>query len=175
MSTPGRPIRSDCTFAPSARLAHVKVERRSKRIMLEVAEVDEGIWPGCATSARVTGDREGSPRSPSRSVARDDATRADIAAEDLDREAGRLDSEINGMRTREEHDSEALEPIQGMAAKALSELQHELAGLQRRRSIAEDEMIDLMEQQEAVAAERDRAQGHGHLARGGVTGRAGPS
>ncbi len=154
---PGRPIRSDCTRAPSARLAHVKVEAARQRIMLEVAEVDGDLARVRHQRANLPEDRELAEIAERISAARDDATRADIAAEDLDREAGRLDSEINGMRTREEHDSELLNRS-GMAPKALSELQHELAGLQRRRSIAEDEMIDLMEQQEAVAAERDRAQ-----------------
>ena len=79
--------------------------------------------------------------------------RAEIASEDLEREYKRIDSEINGMSAREAKDTALLQSGK-LAPKALTELQHELAGLGRRRSVLEDELLSVMEQQEAVGAEK---------------------
>ena len=87
---------------------------------------------------------------------RDEAVRAQIAAEDLLREARRLDNEITSMTMREEKDNQQL-AAGNLPAKQLSELEHEVAGLIRRRGLLEDEMLDVMEQQEAVGADEQRA------------------
>ncbi|GAB09015.1 hypothetical protein GOARA_026_00450 [Gordonia araii NBRC 100433] len=135
----------------------MKVEAARQRIMLEVAEVDADLAKLRHRRANLPEEQEMADLRDRIAVARDDAVRADIAAQDLDREYQRLDTEINGMRIREEHDKELLDRP-GMAAKALAELQHELAGLARRRAVAEDELLDLMEQQEATSAEKARAE-----------------
>lgn len=87
---------------------------------------------------------------------RDEAVRAQISAEDLQRESRRLDNEITSMSLREQKDNQQL-AAGGLPAKALSELEHEVSGLIRRRSILEDEMLEVMEQQEAVTADEERA------------------
>ncbi|QKT07650.1 hypothetical protein HUN08_10930 [Gordonia sp. X0973] len=135
----------------------MKVQAAKQRIMLEVAEVDADLAKLRHRRANLPEDAEIAGLQTQIDTARDDAVRADIAAEDLDREYRRIDGEISGMRTREEHDSQLLNQA-GMAPKALSELQHELAGLSRRRGVAEDELLELMEQQEATTAEKSRAQ-----------------
>jgi len=134
----------------------MKVEAARQRIMLEVAEVDADLAKLRHRRGSLPEDAEIAAINEKIGVARDEAVRADIAAEDLDREYKRLEGEVNGMRTREERDSALLNQT-GMAPKALSELQHELAGLVRRRGVAEDELLDLMEQQEATTAEHTRA------------------
>ncbi|MFT3900400.1 MAG: C4-type zinc ribbon domain-containing protein [Gordonia sp. (in: high G+C Gram-positive bacteria)] len=135
----------------------MKVPAADQRVMLEVAEVDADLAKVRHQRAHLPEEQEIADLERKLADARDDAVRADIAAEDLDREYKRLDTEITGMRTREEHDSELLGQT-GMAAKALSELQHEVAGLARRRSVAEDELLELMERQEATAEEKSRAE-----------------
>lgn len=87
---------------------------------------------------------------------RDEAVRAQIAAEDLLRESRRLDNEITSMSLREQKDNQQL-AAGNLPAKALSELEHEVVGLIRRRSMLEDEMLEIMEQQEAVSADEQRA------------------
>ncbi len=87
---------------------------------------------------------------------RDEAVRAQIAAEDLRRESRRLDNEITSMSLREQKDNQQL-AAGNLPAKALSELEHEVVGLIRRRSMLEDEMLEIMEQQEAVTADEQRA------------------
>jgi predicted nucleic acid-binding Zn-ribbon protein len=87
---------------------------------------------------------------------RDEAVRAQIAAEDLLRESRRLDNEITSMSLREQKDNQQL-AAGNLPAKALSELEHEVVGLIRRRSMLEDEMLEIMEQQEAVTADEQRA------------------
>lgn len=90
------------------------------------------------------------------STQRDEAVRAQIAAEDLQREARRLDNEITSMSMREEKDNQQL-AAGTLPSKQLSELEHEVTGLIRRRGLLEDELLDVMEQQEAVDADEQRA------------------
>ena len=135
----------------------MKVDAARQRIMLEVAEVDADLAKLRHRRANLPEEQEVAEIDKRIGVARDDAVRADIAAQDLDREYKRLEAEVSGMRSREAHDAELLNQA-GVAPKALSELQHELAGLVRRRSAAEDDLLDLMEQQEATSSEHDRAQ-----------------
>ncbi len=134
----------------------MKVEAAKQRIMLEVAEVDADLARARHRRVNLPEDQEVADLNERITVARDDEVRADIAAQDLDREYQRIDTEVTGMRAREEHDEQLLGQA-ATAPKALAELQHELTGLARRRGMAEDELLDLMEQQEAISAERARA------------------
>ncbi|MDL9937328.1 C4-type zinc ribbon domain-containing protein [Gordonia sp. ABSL1-1] len=134
----------------------MKVDAGAQRVLLELADAD-------AVVARLTHRRKNLPQEApiaeaEKAVdsARDDLVRSEIAAEDVTREYRRIESEVTGMVAREAKDSAAL-TAGGLAPKALSELQHELAGLGRRRGVLEDEMLSLLEQQEAVDGERDRA------------------
>jgi uncharacterized protein len=80
-----------------------------------------------------------------------------IAIEDLDGQAGRFETEIEGVRQREERDRTLLsDPATG--AKQLSELQHELETLERRQSSLEDSLLEVMEQRERLQAEQHQEQ-----------------
>ncbi|HLS79260.1 MAG TPA: C4-type zinc ribbon domain-containing protein [Nocardia sp.] len=87
---------------------------------------------------------------------KDAAVKVEIVLDDLDRDIKKLEGEIEAVRKREERDRSMLESG-SVAAKQLSELQHELASLQRRRGVLEDELLEVMERREASAADHDHA------------------
>ncbi|GAA2070495.1 zinc ribbon domain-containing protein [Williamsia deligens] len=89
-------------------------------------------------------------------VHRDAAVAAQIASEDLDREVRRIENEIAVLTTRESKDT-ALRDSGTLQGKALVEIGHELTGLARRRGLLEEEQLEVMEQQEATAAEELRS------------------
>jgi predicted nucleic acid-binding Zn-ribbon protein len=75
---------------------------------------------------------------------------------DLDRDIRRQETEVEQVRAREERDRSMLDA--GSApAKQLSDLQHELGTLQRRRGALEDDLLELMERREAVEMDLQHA------------------
>lgn len=134
----------------------MKVEAHRQRVMVDIADSDAQI-------ARLTRDRKNLPEdaavaelSTKIDAARDDYVRAQIATEDLDREYERVEVEITGMTAREDKDA-ALLAAGGLPPKQLSELQHEVAALRRRRGVLEDDLMELIERQDATAGEEMRA------------------
>jgi len=79
-----------------------------------------------------------------------------IAVEDLDGQVSRLETEIDGVRQREDRDR-ALLASASTNAKQLTELQHELDTLSRRQASLEDTLLEVMERREALIAETDAA------------------
>ncbi|AFM17999.1 Zn-ribbon protein, possibly nucleic acid-binding protein [Mycolicibacterium chubuense NBB4] len=79
-----------------------------------------------------------------------------LALADIDAQVAKFESEIDGVRQREDRDRALL---QGgtVDAKALTDLQHELDTLQRRQSSLEDSLLEVMERREELAADQDRA------------------
>ncbi|MCO1577820.1 C4-type zinc ribbon domain-containing protein [Crossiella sp. SN42] len=80
---------------------------------------------------------------------------------DLDRDAKRLDTEIDQVRAREARDRTLLNSAD---AKRSVDLQHELETLARRRGILEDESLELMERREAVEMDVQHARAQEGLA-----------
>ena len=71
---------------------------------------------------------------------------------DLDRDARKLDNEIDAVRTRAKRDTDRL--AAGSApAKDLENMQHELTSLARRQSTLEDDALELMERRELADTE----------------------
>ncbi|BBZ33110.1 zinc ribbon domain-containing protein [Mycolicibacterium confluentis] len=76
-----------------------------------------------------------------------------IAADDIDEQVSRLESEIDGVRQREDRDRALLDSAT-TNAKQLTELQHELETLQRRQSSLEDTLLEIMERREELATQQ---------------------
>ena len=90
-------------------------------------------------------------------VARKDAAvSVEIVLSDLDRDIKKLEGEVDAVRKREERDRSML-TSGSVGAKQLSELQHELGSLERRQSVLEDELLEVMERREASAADHQHA------------------
>lgn len=134
----------------------MKVDAGVQRLLLDLADSDAEINRLEHRRKNLPEDAEIAEIGKSIDAARDDLVRAEISAEDLGREYRRIESEVKGMTDREAKDAKLL-ASGGLAPKALTELQHELNSLGRRKALLEDEMLSLMEQQEAVEAERNRA------------------
>lgn len=91
-----------------------------------------------------------------RNAHKDAAVAVEIVLDDLDRDIRKLEGEIEAVRKREERDR-AMLTSGSVGAKQLSELQHELGSLERRRSVLEDDLLEVMERREASAADHDHA------------------
>jgi len=87
---------------------------------------------------------------------RDSLVAAETAASDLDREIRKLEAEIDQVRARENRDRGLLDSGSISSSKQLEDLQHELATLQRRQTVLEDDLLEVMERREATGADIDR-------------------
>lgn len=72
-----------------------------------------------------------------------------IAIEDLDTQVAKFESEIDGVRRREDRDRNLLAGGT-VDAKQLTELQHELDTLERRQAALEDSLLEVMERREEL-------------------------
>ncbi|GAB3499487.1 zinc ribbon domain-containing protein [Amycolatopsis cihanbeyliensis] len=77
------------------------------------------------------------------------------SASDLDREVARQEKEVDSVRARGEKDRKLMESG-SVGAKQLTDLEHEVATLQRRQSALEDDLLDLMERKEALEQDAQR-------------------
>ncbi|MEV6073091.1 C4-type zinc ribbon domain-containing protein [Nocardia sp. NPDC052001] len=91
-----------------------------------------------------------------RTARKDASVKVEILIDDLDRDIRKLEGEIDAVRKREDRDRGML-TSGSVGAKQLSELQHELTSLERRRKVLEDDEIDVMERREAAAADHAHA------------------
>ncbi|MDG4666384.1 C4-type zinc ribbon domain-containing protein [Mycobacterium sp. 236(2023)] len=78
-----------------------------------------------------------------------------IALADIDEQVAKLETEIDGVRQREDRDR-ALLAGGSVDPKQLNDLQHELETLQRRQASLEDSQLEVMERREELAADQDR-------------------
>lgn len=81
-----------------------------------------------------------------------------IALEDLDGEVAKYESEIASVRQREDRDRTMLQ-AGTVNSKQLTDLQHELETLERRRASLEDDELEVMERRERLQEEQAEKQG----------------
>ncbi|MCP2259704.1 hypothetical protein LX15_003410 [Streptoalloteichus tenebrarius] len=130
----------------------MKAQPAAQRRLLDLAKVD-------AELNRVAHRRRTMPElAEIAELERDVRARRDavVAVEtthgDLDRDARRLETEIEQLRAREERDRKLIDGG-SVGAKQVVDLQHELESLARRRGVLEDELLEVMERREAVERE----------------------
>ncbi len=87
---------------------------------------------------------------------KDAAVAVEIVIDDLDRDIRKLEAEVDAVRKREDRDRSML-AAGNVAAKQLTELQHELGTLERRQGVLEDELLEVMERREASQADYQHA------------------
>jgi uncharacterized protein len=134
----------------------VKADPTVQRRLLDLAEVD-------AELSRVNHRRRTLPELAEISTAeqtvqakQDALVAVETSLGDLDREVRRQETEIDQVRAREDRDRKLM--IDGnVGAKQLADLEHELATLQRRQGVLEDDLLELMERREAVDADTNHA------------------
>ena len=87
----------------------------------------------------------------------DDAVRdARITRDDLERVQKKADADVEAVKTRRRRDQERMDSGAISSAKDLERMQHELATLDRRISVLEDEELEVMEQLEEAQAKVTR-------------------
>jgi predicted nucleic acid-binding Zn-ribbon protein len=134
----------------------MKADPAVQRRLLALAEVD-------AELARVTHRRRTLPEiaeiaeAEKQLRAKTDAlTTIETTLGDLNRDVKRQETEIDQVRAREERDRKLMSGG-SVGAKQLTELEHELATLERRQAALEDDLLELMERREAVEADVQHA------------------
>ncbi|MGW6444919.1 zinc ribbon domain-containing protein [Lentzea sp. NPDC055074] len=130
----------------------MKADPAVQRRLLDLAEVD-------AELARVTHRRRTLPEiAEITAVEQQVRTKQDalVAIQttltDLDRDVKRQETEIDQVRARGERDRKLMQSG-SVGSKQLTDLEHELATIQRRQGILEDDLLELMERREAVEAD----------------------
>ena len=134
----------------------MKADPVAQRRLLDLAEVDTEL-------SRVLHRRTTMPELAEISAA-EQAVRARSDArvavqtqlDDLDREVARQEKEIDAVRARTERDQKMMQGG-SLSAKALTDVEHELATLGRRQSVLEDDLLELMERREAVEMDAQHA------------------
>ncbi|AHH94428.1 C4-type zinc ribbon domain-containing protein [Kutzneria viridogrisea] len=134
----------------------MKAESAVQRRLLDLAEVD-------AELGRVNHRRRTLPELAEISAAeqttqakRDALVAVETTLGDLDRDIRRQETEIEQVRAREDRDRKLMAGG-SVGAKQLADLEHELATLQRRQGVLEDDQLELMERREAVEADTNHA------------------
>lgn len=125
----------------------MKADPNDQELLLDLQEIDTALGqlahrrdhlPEHAELDRLTRDA---------AAMEQERVAAQVEVDDLDRGIGRLERDVDQVRTRKERDSARLASGRG-PAKELEALQHELESLNRRQSELEDEELALMERRE---------------------------
>jgi predicted nucleic acid-binding Zn-ribbon protein len=130
----------------------MKADVTEQRSLLEVAELDAELARVAHRSNHLPQRQEHERIRADEIAANDRLAALQIALEDLDAQVLRFESEVDAVRRREDRDRALLQSVRD--AKQLSELQHELETLQRRRSSLEDSLLEVMERREQLLAQQ---------------------
>lgn len=86
---------------------------------------------------------------------RDALVSVQTATSDLDREIARQEKEVESVRAREDRDRKLLDSG-SVGSKQMTDIEHELQTLGRRKGALEDDLLELMEQREALGLDAQR-------------------
>jgi uncharacterized protein len=136
----------------------VKADPAVQRRLLDLSEVDTQLSQLEHRRRRLPELAEIDELEKETRAKRDAVVAAETTLGDLDRDAARLETEVDQVRAREDRDRKLMD-AGNLGSKQLADLEHELQTLQRRQSALEDDLLDVMERREAVEADlsRDRA------------------
>ncbi|BCI53981.1 hypothetical protein NIIDNTM18_32590 [Mycolicibacterium litorale] len=131
----------------------MKADVWQQHSLLQLAEVDAGLARVDHRVKRLPEQEELERVRAEHRAAGDRVATLGIAMEDLDEQVAKFESEIEGVRQREDRDRALLQGG-GVGAKQVGELQHELETLERRQASLEDSLLEVMERREELAAQR---------------------
>ncbi len=134
----------------------VNAEPQTQLRLLDLAAVDAEMLRLRHRRRTLPEDKELDRLAEELRARKDEAVGKEIRLDDLDRDIKRHEKELAQVRMREEKDTD-LQRGGTLPAKQLTELQHELDSLARRKSIIEDETLEVMEQREAAEADLQHA------------------
>ncbi|MGK8489255.1 zinc ribbon domain-containing protein [Nocardia asiatica] len=134
----------------------MNVEPTIQAALLRLASVDAELTRIAHRRTVLPEQQEVARLEAERNAHKDAAVAVEIVLDDLDRDIRKLEGEVEAVRKREDRDKSML-TAGTVNAKQLSEIQHELGSLERRRSVLEDELLEVMERREASAADHEHA------------------
>lgn len=127
----------------------MKADVTQQRSLLELSNLDAELSRLAYRAAHLPQQEEYQRMQGERDAARDRAAAVAIALGDADAQVDRLEAEVESVRQRENRDR-ALLASGATDAKQLSDLQHELQTLERRRASLEDSLLEAMERREEL-------------------------
>ncbi|TSE01084.1 hypothetical protein FOS14_04870 [Skermania sp. ID1734] len=134
----------------------MKVEPSIQAQLLELAKIDTELTRIAHRRKSLPEQQEVDRLETEKTARKDAAVAVEIAMDDLDRDIRKLETEVDGVRKREQRDR-AMLAAGTVGAKQLTELQHELDTLIRRQQVLEDELLEVMERREAAEADHQHA------------------
>lgn len=134
----------------------MKAAVTQQRSLLELADLDAGL-SRVDHRARHLAEQERLDQAQSaHREANDRLAILQIALDELDEQVAKFESEVDGVRQREERDR-ALLAGGAVDAKQLNDIQHELDTLERRQASLEDSLLEVMERREELQGEQAAA------------------
>jgi predicted nucleic acid-binding Zn-ribbon protein len=131
----------------------MKAEVVQQRSLLELTELDAELGRLAHRASHLAEQQRVEEIQADYHAANDRLAALRLALDDLDAQVARFESEIDGVRQREDRDRSLLDSG-STNAKQLAELQHELETLQRRQSSLEDSLLEVMERREELQGQQ---------------------
>jgi len=132
----------------------MKAEVAQQRSLLELSKLDAEMSRIAHRATHLPQQQDYERKQVEHSAVNERVGAVRIMLEDLDGQVSRFESEIDAVRQREERDRSLLKSG-ATDAKQLSDLQHELETLIRRRTSLENSLLDVMERREELQAQLD--------------------
>jgi predicted nucleic acid-binding Zn-ribbon protein len=131
----------------------MKAAVSEQRSLLELTEVDAELSRTAHRSKNLTEQTRLEEVQAEHSVANDRLAALGIALEDLGAQVAKFETEIDSVRQREDRDRALLDGG-AVAAKQVTEIQHELETLERRQTSLEDSLLEVMERREELLSQQ---------------------
>ncbi|MEV3904848.1 C4-type zinc ribbon domain-containing protein [Mycobacterium sp. NPDC050551] len=133
----------------------MKAEVVQQRSLLELAQVDAELSRIDHRTKNLAEQQRLDAVQAEHTEANDKLAVLQIALDDLEGQAAKLEGEIDSVRKREDRDRSLLDNAAN--AKQVTELQHELETLQRRQASLEDSLLEVMERREELQEQQAAA------------------
>jgi predicted nucleic acid-binding Zn-ribbon protein len=131
----------------------MKAEVIQQRSLLELADLDAELSRIEHRSSHLAEQQRLEQIQAEHRDANDRLAALRLALDDLDAHIAKFESEIEGVRDREDRDRKMLDGG-AINAKQLGDLQHELETLERRQASLEDSLLEVMERREELQAQQ---------------------
>jgi predicted nucleic acid-binding Zn-ribbon protein len=131
----------------------MKAEVVQQQSLLELAQLDAELSRMEHRATHLPEQQQVEGAQSAHREANDRLAAVQIALEDLDAQVAKFESEIDGVRQREERDRSML-AAGTVDARQLTELQHELGTLERRQASLEDSLLEVMERREELQGQQ---------------------
>jgi predicted nucleic acid-binding Zn-ribbon protein len=146
----------------------VKAELAQQRSLLELAELDAELARLAHRAANLPEQQSFETAQADHREAGDRLAALAIALEDVQAQVARFETEIDGVRQREDRDRKLLDSGT-VNPKQLEELQHELETLERRQASLEDSLLEVMERLEQLTGDQSEERSKAEALQAGLT------